>query len=344
MIYQKVALHNVAEVLPTPLNEGVYLTRIPETVRAAVNERARSRALWTAGCEVRFVADAPVVEVLLSVDEATPREGLPIMAEVYRGPYVQGYASLGPGITRVRCPQSANPLALRQTAGATPLFSSDVWRVLLPHLARVRLMGIDAHGGQVRPPEPGQYPRRRWLAYGSSITQGALTLAPSGTYVARTARRLGCDALNLGFGAAALCDAALAAHVASRDDWDLATLELGVNMFGAFALDDFAAHVRRFVRPIAAAHPDKPVVCLTMFILGGDFTGDQNQFGSTLAEYRQAVRDVVSLLRLPNLHLIEGTDLLGDPTLLGTDLVHPGDAGMERIAEALVPRLRPLLL
>lgn len=343
MVFQGVELHNVAEVIPAPLEEGVHLSRIPGSVRAAVNRRARSRALWNAGCEVRFVTDAPVVELLLGVDETTPREGFPPLVEVYRGTYAQGCHAVGAGIARIRCAQTVNPLLLRRAAGAAPTFSPDVWRVLLPHLGRVRLMGVDAFGGQTRPPAPSQLPRKRWLAYGSSITQGASALTPTGTYLARAARALGMDALNLGFGTGAHCDAALAEYIATRDDWDLATLELGINMFGAFCLEEFAAGTRAFVRTIAQAHPEKPVVCLTMFLVGDDITGAQNEYGNTLPEFRQAVRDVVALLRLPNLHLIEGTDLLGDPSLLTTDLVHPSDAGMERIANGLATRLRPLI-
>jgi lysophospholipase L1-like esterase len=64
-------------------------------------------------------------------------------------------------------------------------------------------------------------PDVRYLAYGTSITEGAKATATHLNYVSRVAQRRGYDALNLGCSGSAYCEGVLAEYIARRNDWDV---------------------------------------------------------------------------------------------------------------------------
>ena len=165
--------------------------------------------------------------------------------------------------------------------------------------------------------------------YGSSITHGASAVRPTGTYAMRTAQRLGVDLINLGFGGGAHLEPQMAEYIAARDDWDLATLELGINILD-ISVAAFAQRVARFVTTIAAAHPDKPIYCIDVYPCNEELHG-----GDKAIAFREVVRAQVARMAAPNVHHIAGPDVLDDLGGLSQDLTHPAPAGMERMAENL---------
>jgi lysophospholipase L1-like esterase len=197
---------------------------------------------------------------------------------------------------------------------------------VLPWRPPVRLLGIE---GECRPPEPGMAPARRWLAYGSSITHGNQCIHPSGSYAMRAAQRAGADLINMGFGGGAHLEPEMADYIASRDDWDLATLEMGINILG-LGVAEFAHRVEYFINTIAAAHPSKPVFGIDIFTSNEDFSGTGNT-----AAFRRTVRRLVRESGKANLFYLSGRHLLTTADGLTSDLVHPSPHGMEEIAERL---------
>ena len=200
--------------------------------------------------------------------------------------------------------------------------------------------------GDLRPPVAGEVPALRYLAYGTSITHGSAATGPHLTYVAQVARRLNADLINLGLAGAAHCEFELSDYIAARKDWNFATLELSVNMIGAgFHLDEFHERVSYMVNTVGGSDTSRPVACITIYPHHRDFTDAFNkpeQKGSP-EEYRQKLRDAVAACPHPNVHLIEGTDILQDTGGLTTDLLHPSDNGMIQMGQNLARKLAPLV-
>jgi len=198
----------------------------------------------------------------------------------------------------------------------------------------------DIRGAGVRPPLADEVPSLRYLAYGTSITQGFDCQGPHLGYVGQTAWRLGADLINLGVGGACHCEPAFAEHIAGRTDWHIATLELSVNMRG-FALDEFRRRVGYMVNTVAGADRSRPVACMTLFPFFADFglEAANGKPGGTPEQYRQALRDVVADSPHANVHLIEGPHLLKNIGGLTADLIHPSDHGMIEIGRRLADRL-----
>lgn len=333
MRHGDVELHNVAELHET--GEGVVLQRVPESVRRHLNESAREKMRQPASSEIRFETADESVAITLSADE--PVEVIPFWGP-FRG---RERYTIGPGPRTIELRRHERLADLDPAVAAGFDISPDVWRVVLRD-GPVRFHGVN---GNVRPPAPEHLPDTRYLAYGTSITQGSGASNAPLTYANQTARRLGADPINLGSGGSAYCEPELADYIAGRDDWDVATLALSVNMVShGFSIEEFSRRVSYMVDAVAAGNPDSPVVAITLFPFYPDLWTESatSTVEPDVPAFREALRGAVADAGHSNLHLLEGTDLL-DPAGLTADLVHPADDGMIRVGERLADRLGALL-
>jgi lysophospholipase L1-like esterase len=329
-----VSLHNVAELAEMPCG-GARFQRVPESVRLGLNEHAQQRMFDVVGTEIRFVLDGDAAEVKLHSLADT------ISAQVFWGDFrVNAEHVVGSDLftLRVKRPRwflSIDPERLQPLG-----FSPQVCRVFLAR-GTACFHGVS---GDVRPPLPEELPSVCVVAYGTSITQGAGSSLRHLCFVAQTAMRLGADAVNLGCAGSALCEAAMADYIASREDWDLAVLALSTNMSG-FALQEFRERVAYMVNTVAAAPGERPVACITLWPKGGDLGPEHvgPRCGGAPEEYRQVLRDVVAECGRTNVHLLEGRELLPEWRGLSADLLHPTDHGHTVMAENLAGRLAEIL-
>jgi lysophospholipase L1-like esterase len=335
MINDNVELHNIDEVVE--VGGAVRLQRAPEALRLKLNEFAQEKVLSPANAEIRFVCQGPSVRLTLSSEGQTD-------ATVFYGPF-QGKQPLVIGAEPqvFEFPAQPDRLArIPEDFGNTLAFSPKVCRIMLQGAP----LQIHAIEGDVRPPVAGEVPALRYLAYGTSITHGNAATGPHLTYVAQVARRLNADLINLGLGGAAHCEFEISDYIAARKDWHVATLELSVNMVGAgFSLDEFYERVSYMVNKVAGSDTSRPVACITIYPhfrdLGDSFS-TPNQVASP-EEYRQKLRDAVAACPYPNVHLIEGPDILQQFSDLTSDLLHPADNGMIQMGENLARKLAPLV-
>lgn len=336
MIVNSVELHNIEEARKTPGDEGLLLQRVPESVREKLQPNASGMMLRPANAEIRFVIEGGEAAVTLSGTEAQ-HEGAVFFGSFFANQRFR----LGPEPTEVRVRMPESLASLPSPFLREQVFSPHVCRLQLPYLAAtVRLHGVE---GAVRPPVRGETPSLRMLSYGTSITHGAYATASHLTYVAQAAWRMKADLLNLGVAGSCNCEPELADHIAERDDWDFAVLCPSVNMLGSgITLAEFRKRIRYFVERLATSGRRRLTACITILPFFCDLGRPLPTAKATTDEYRQALREVVGELSLPNLVLLEGTDLLTDWSGLTVDLIHPGDHGMIEIGERLAARLKPL--
>ncbi len=319
MIYNNVELYNVAELLTPGDGDGKLISRIPNKLRLTLNENAKLRALYAAGCEIRFNLKDESARIVLSCEE-------PSIAEVYQGNFQISWHIIDAEPTEIKVSLPENIDFLEKVTKEKNLpFDAYLTRIILPYNAKTRIFTIE---GETSPPSRDQSPEKRYLAYGSSITHGARCYRPTGSYTMRTAQLLGVDLLNLGFGGGAYCEPQIADYIAEREDWDFATLEMGINMLGGFSTEEFQSRVEYLVKRIVKAHPDKPVFCIDLFTFADDFDPSAKKH----IEFRRVVRETVENLHMPKLFHLDGRTLLKDVSGLTFDLVHPAPSGMEEIA------------
>jgi len=328
-----VALHNVTETEAADWADGGHrLRRVPASVTDDVNVAARDRYRHPAGCELRFVPDDDEAAVSVTLSAASETVVRPFWGEFQ----ATEAREIGPTPRTLTFSVPEHVGAVDPDVAAMSPFDPRVCRLRFDAWTSVAVHAVE---GRCRPPRADDRPDRRYLAYGTSITEGASASACHLTYVARAARRLGADALNLGVSGSAFCDPAVAEYVAERDDWDIATLALSVNMaHKGFTVEQFRSRVNAFVETVATARPDARIACVTLFPYRDDVCRDGDR--QRAAAFRTAVRRAAASAP-DNVSLIDGPDLV-DVTGMTADVLHPGDAGMISIGERLAARLKPL--
>lgn len=348
MISEHLNFHNVLELDPAA-GGGHLLRRFPKVVREALSPLGRLVSQESAGCELRFVTEARNIRLAVSSQPSAlaPYELHDQDIFIFKGAFFHSHLRLEPGRTNYL--QLSDITGDVETAFAglkpevrdTDYFSADVWRILFGRYAAI-FHELETFGYPVRAPLTSEIPKRRILCYGSSITNGASPTLYHLSYVQQAARHLKADLFNQGLSGACWCEPEMAKYLAARSDWDLITLELGVNMRGVFTVEEFAVRSRHLIETIAAAHPDKPVFVITIY---PNAQSPQNALQGSIEQERQlafdeTLRVIVRDSENPNLHLIEGCDILTDYRGMTKDLIHPGDFGHIQMGSNLANAIR----
>ena len=174
MIFQNVELHNVTSLVEAP-EGGWYINRLPEEVNNQLNSVAQGLNHSGINCEIRFVAEeGETVKITLATEVDKPAT----VVYYYDGSFPSGWGKSSRNVNRTPTelviPYADNMKRLKDLARKLHHpFSPTVTRVILP-CGSFRLISIE---GKCRPPREDEKPKRKYLAYGSSITQGNATCA-----------------------------------------------------------------------------------------------------------------------------------------------------------------------
>lgn len=323
MIHSGIQFHNISHTTSVPGCPGLSLHRVPDFVRAGLNEVAQGVGLCPSHAELRFVTTAPVSKLTLYSG------GHHEYAFVYCGDFHVGEHCIEPNqALTIELNAASRPPAL--ASGGCRRFPSHLWRVRLSGTNRVHFVDLNTAGHEVRPPLPGETPAVRWLAYGSSITQGFSASRLANPWTQLAAATMGYDLLNLGFGGSCHAESALADYIAARDDWDFCTLELGINLLNhTITLAEFRARVAYLLDRLHAGRPGGKVVVITPFLNRQDVVGlwDENA-AHDIKDLRRILREEVSARSdRAHLRLLEGCEILPRADGLSSDLCHPSDFG-----------------
>ena len=173
--------------------------------------------------------------------------------------------------------------------------------------------------------------QKKWLAYGSSITQCREAESPSKTWPAIAANKLDLALTCLGFSGQCQYEPMIARTI--RDTpVDFISLCAGINTYGANCYSErtFQAAIIGFIKIIREKHKTVPIV-LSSPIYCPFAEVNPNLVGYTLIEMRKHVQEIVEIFRKNGdnlLFYVNGLDILGEEhaTLLPDDL-HPNAEG-----------------
>ncbi len=345
MIFKNVDFHNIDELYNHGGVEGVLLGRIPDTLVKKLSIGGQMMMVCPSGSEIRFVSDTYPVRITLSLDKMAKKlgDGIITEARIFFGTFqtLQRFViPLQKTTMEIIMPPDFIKMAEKVAVGAP--FS--------PHVCRVRLWGtttgspVRFHNittkGNLRPPKAEELPKLRYLAYGTSLTQGFYASEPQLTYINLVGCSLGADVINLGTSCSAYCEPEMADYIAGRSDWDFATLDLSLNMVGVFSPEKFSERVRYMINKVAGSNRKRPVVCITI----KPYIGDYIAMKKKPEIYRRLLREAVAASSLDNVYLVEGPELMPDVAGgFAPDMVHLGDYGMIQIAQNLAEKLKPIL-
>ena len=336
----KVRLWNCGGAEPTADGTGVRLYRAPKEVRDALDTKTpdgkevdgAKQMRVAAHCEIRFVLDEGEKPENVKLHLRSEKGGQVVW---FWGDILAGEAKMQPGDRAKPITPTGHGLMFSlMEQYPKGRFANRVCRVVV-NAFEAELLGVE---GNVRPPKPDELGAPVMLSYGTSISQGAYASRVDLGWNALTARMVGHDFINMGSSGTAYCEPAMADYLASLE-WDLAVLELSVNM-GGFPIEQFKERVGGLIDKLAKSHPNAPIVCISLFPFGtGDLWAGQK---AGTQERRDALAEIVKNCGHANVHFVSGPDLLSFSGL-SPDMLHPTDQGMIEIATKLAPRIRAIL-
>ena len=220
MDHQNIRFHNVEEL--EPVEGGWLLRRVGAAARARISPGVQENYFAT-GIELRFTMPDGAVDLLLKTIPQAEAATAHIFFGSFQGGWEYSSKNIGADVTRIHIEYPAKLATLRRiTAEKQLAFAPEVVRVVLPYVP-VIFAGVESRTAL---PAADQLPQKTYLAYGSSITHGSLSLIQPDCYVFRNAQALGVDYLNLGFAGNALMEEEMANYLVSRRDWDFASVEM----------------------------------------------------------------------------------------------------------------------
>lgn len=316
MDHQNIRFHNVEEL--EPVEGGWLLRRVGAAARARISPGVQENCFAT-GIELRFTMPDGAVDLLLKTIPQAEAATAHIFFGSFQGGWEYSSKNIGADVTRIHIEYPAKLATLRRiTAEKQLAFAPEVVRVVLPYVP-VIFAGVE---GRTALPAADQLPQKTYLAYGSSITHGSLSLIQPDCYVFRNAQALGVDYLNLGFAGNALMEEEMANYLVSRRDWDFASVEMGINTterVKEFPLEVFEERIDRFTAVLAR---DPCPVFATSFFGYLDEDTDRTD----------KMRRIVRRYAAERLIFTDGLQLLDDETLISADGTHPDARGQEQIA------------
>ena len=173
------------------------------------------------------------------------------------------------------------------------------------------------------------------LYYGTSLINGAFSSRPGLSLAARLAREFDCPLLNFGFAGSAEMQIEVAELIA-----ELAPAAILVDVLQNLDLSLLPGRVVPFLKTVAAAHPDKPILVLENAMALAAFWRDGG--GKAQMYWWNVYRRLFRKVRrdFPNLHYVSGLELMGIDRETGSDSVHANDIGFDRMFRALAGALR----
>lgn len=312
--------------------------RLPAKAEGVVPDPVWNLSRHSAGMHVRFVTDATTIRARWTVGSsnlamphmaATGVSGVDLYVKTDAGTWHWLAVGKPTSVTNDVALVGNLPPGKREYLLYLPLYNSTLSaEVGVPEGCALEKAG---------PWGPGE--RKPIVLYGTSILHGACASRPGMVHSAILGRRFHYPHINLGFSGNGRMEPALAELLAEIDAAAY-VLDCLPNMNAA----QVEERVEPFVKILRAAHPETPIVLVEdrtyadAFLLAGKRERNDTS--------RAALRAAYARLReagVPNLHYIEGENLLGDDGEGTVDSSHPSDLGFMRQADAFAPILAPVL-
>jgi lysophospholipase L1-like esterase len=108
---------------------------------------------------------------------------------------------------------------------------------------------------------------------------------------------------------------------------------------GGGPVERYRKNMTGFFDALRAVQPTVPIYFITSLYVPPAWS-PKTQIAD-LEAYRQVAREIVTARKDPNMHLIEGPDLIDhDPKLFDAVAVHPNDQGFAQMGERLAKQLQ----
>lgn len=342
MIYKNIDIHNIAELIYND-DGSVSWKRVPSDVHSTMEAAMADSVVHNStGVELRFIIKGDSATIRMSTYENDPKSFSTF--HIFRGGIQGGWQD-----HEVHChvtgdvqdfvierAKNTDKLKIMSEICGTE-WDCEVVRIIFDR-GTYKIYDVI---GDVVPPSRAQIPSKTLLAYGSSITHGSNAIDASHAWVAQVAHNLQLDVRNLGMAGSCALEPAMAEYLAregEKGNWDVATLELGINVL-SWPDEKIISRVENMVRQVAGRNEEKPVFVISPFYHCGEYFNKNDNTGN----WRRIIKDVTARLGYKNVTYINGLDVLNGMQYISADEVHPNIYGVQRIADVLTEKIQEVL-
>lgn len=335
MLYKNAELHNVEEIVNND-DGSISWMRVPSSVYNVIEiEQGKRMAVCSTGVELRFVLKSDNVIIKMCTKEADGK------FHVFRGGIQGGWddhelhKQVSTEVEEFIIEKSKNIDRLKKmTKHCGYDWDCEVIRIIFDR-GYFKIYDII---GDIETPKKEQCPKKTLLSYGSSITHGSNAIDASHTWVSILAHNLNMDIRNLGMAGSCAMEPEMVEYIASEGEkghWDIATLELGINVLD-WTEEKIFGRVENAIMQIAGRNKEKPVFVISPFYYCGD-DFDNNGYAD---KWRRIIEQIVKRLGYSNVTYINGLDIIDDMSFMSADEVHPNIYGVQQIADKLTQHIK----
>ena len=315
------------------VHEEKQYGRLPKAAEKKVRKAVWNLSLQNAGLYVKFMTDAPEIQVKYTYRgplamfhmPATGVSGFDLYRQTAEG-----------GLRWVDCSKPKKASGVIKLAAGDPVAKGkpSLFKIYLPLYNGVKQFELAVAKGYSLTPAKAEA-KKPIVVYGTSIAQGACATRPGLAWTSILSRKLDWPVVNLGFSGNGRMEPEVVDYVISKDA-------------AVYVIDCLpnlnAAQVKKLARPlvkqIRAKHATTPILLVESPPYDNTFFFAAKKEG-WVAECKElkAAYDELSKSD-PNLYYLSGDSLLGDDGEATVDGVHPNDIGMERYAKAYAEALK----
>lgn len=302
--------------------------RVPETLRAEINEQASSMYRYSSGARLRFATDSRYIGVRIKLESVEPVGKLTLSGIAGTDVYVDN-----------KLAGSFSPASFGETEYEFLLSKYPVKNditIYLPlfcHIEKIEI-GIEDEASVF---SPSEYKIKKPIVfYGSSITHGAAANSPGTTYPAILARKFDSDFINLGAAGGCRGEEDIA-HYISTLDMSIFVLGYDHNAINASELEE---RHQRFFKIIREKNPMLPILILSKPDLENDICGNAKRRDVIYRTYSEAQQTGDE-----NVYFVDGAWMYGNLSIpqATVDGLHPITSTFERFADVLSGAIKHIL-
>lgn len=307
-----------------------FYDRLPARAEGKVTPAVWSLSHHSAGMCIRFMTDAPTIQVrwALLPNAGLAMEHMPATGvsgvDLYSRDKTGQWFFVGNG----RPSDPVNTATFSPPAGQPHLLYLPLYNGVTSveiGIPREHTLSQPAHPDPARPGQP-----KPIVFYGTSITQGGCASRPGMAFTAIVGRKLDLPVINLGFSGSGQMEPAMADLLAELDP-SAYVLDCLWNM----SQEMVETRVEPFVRTLRAARPDTPIYLAEDCTIWNVSTAK----GKAVRE----LRDKLTAGGMKDIYFISNHDMLGEDREGTVDGCHPNDLGMMRQSDTFTKAMAPLL-
>jgi len=311
-------------------NYGVIPLRFPTSVLSGLDDSASRIARMSAGTSLLFCGKFTIIKIVIQLIDD---DSFPSSFDCFQnGKKIDPSHQISAG--------SREPIQLEWKL--LPVQAQI--QIVFPTHAVVRILQLETNGSSPLPIPSTAEKAQKWAAYGDSITQGANVTTPSLAWVQQAGWLLGFKPWNFGIGGHGFAEPVVASFL-QKLSWDILSIHIGANRIYADDAESYWQRYSDFLTAIRKGQKEKPIICVSPILHREDREQGQSD-RINLPKTRQLIHDKISEMQHkdPFLHLIDGRDLLSDPSGYISGDIHLNDIGSMHYASNFATHVKKLSL